>query len=333
MVRDAATESVSQLRQACARVKAAADPDPAATEARIHAQRSWRRYRDRQGAEHLHVVGTTIDLAKVDRTLAPLVDGVFNDRRAAGVRESFEAYAYDAFMRLIDGAPVGFADASGQPKLRYLTLVRVDLGALQRGRVDSDDELCEITGLGPVPVSTARGLLGESVLKLVITKGADVVNVTHLGRGASAAQKIALLWQQPLCTRQGCGRRHRIENDHRDDWARVHCTELRNLDPLCHADHLLKTRHGWALVNGTGTRPMVPPGHPDHPRHARAGRRDDRGDRRDRDDRGDPRRGYASSRRPWPTHAFSSSDATQGALSALARAITSSNVAPAFSPA
>jgi hypothetical protein len=250
-------------------VKATADPDPAATEARIHAQRSWRRYRDGQGAEHLHVVGTTVDLAKVDRALAPLVDDVFNERRAAGAREPFEAYAYDAFMRLIEGAHIRATDRAGQPRLRYLTLLRVDLEALQRGRIDSDAELCEITGLGPIPVATARAVLGESVLKLVITKGTDVINVTHLGRGASAAQKIALLWQQPLCTREGCGRRHHIEHDHRDDWARVHCTELRNLDPLCHADHLLKTRLGWALTEGIGIRPMVPPEHPDHPRRAK----------------------------------------------------------------
>jgi hypothetical protein len=43
--------------------------------------------------------------------------------------------------------------------------------------------LCEITGVGPVPVEVARRLLGESILKLVITNGVDVANVTHLGRG------------------------------------------------------------------------------------------------------------------------------------------------------
>ena len=172
-------------------------------------------------------------------------------------------------MRLIGGAAAAVSDKGGQPKARYLTLIRVDLDALRRGQVSGDDELCEITGLGPVPVATARELLGESVLKLVITKGVDVLNVTHLGRGANAAQQIALLWRQPMCTRQGCGKRHRIENDHRDDWARVHCTELQNLDPLCHADHLLKTGHGWALTEGHGIRPMVPPDHPDHPGRAK----------------------------------------------------------------
>ena len=49
-------------------------------------------------------------------------------------------------------------------------------------------------GVGPVPVSVAEGLLGRSVLQLVITRGVDVLNVTHLGRGPTAAQKIALAW-------------------------------------------------------------------------------------------------------------------------------------------
>jgi hypothetical protein len=115
-------------------------------------------------------------------------------------------------------------------------------------------------------VTTARDLLSESILKLVITRGDGVANVTHLGRGPNTAQKIALLWQQPECTRQGCGRRARLQHDHRDEWRNVRCTELSNLDPLCGPDHHLKSHQGWALVDGTGTRPMVPPHHPDHPR-------------------------------------------------------------------
>lgn len=269
LVAQAGRDSLAELRDACARVKAAADPDAAATERRIHRRRGLRRYRDGEGAEHLHVVGTKVALAKVDQALAPIVDRLLGERRhEASDREPYEAIAFDAFLQLVAGAGDAITDKQGQPKLRYLTLVRVDLAALTRGEAASDDELCEITGLGPIPVATARELLGESVLKLVITKGTDVLNVTHLGRGANAAQKIALLWRQPVCTREGCGRRQRLEHDHRDDWARVRCTELANLDPVCAWDHHLKTHHGWAFVDGAGTRPMVPPEHPLHPGHS-----------------------------------------------------------------
>ena len=61
-------------------------------------------------------------------------------------------------------------------------VLRIDAAALQRGRVEGE-ELCEIAGIGPVPVSVARTLLGEAIVKLVITNGVDVANVTHLGRG------------------------------------------------------------------------------------------------------------------------------------------------------
>lgn len=62
------------------------------------------------------------------------------------------------------------------------------------------------------------------------------------------------------------------EIDHRVAWGDTHHTTLTELDRLCRHDHRLKTHHGWALVTGTGTRPMVPPDHPDHSDHpSRAG--------------------------------------------------------------
>jgi hypothetical protein len=144
-------------------------------------------------------------------------------------------------------------------------LVRVDLEALTRGAV-AGEERCEITGLGPVPVRVARQLLGDAVLHLVVTRGRDVATVVHLGRGPSAAQKLALLWTQPTCSRAGCDQPWTFtEVDHRTPWAHTHHTILDDLDRLCRHDHRLKTHHGWALVTGTGKRDMVPPDHPAHP--------------------------------------------------------------------
>ena len=58
-----------------------------------------------------------------------------------------------------------------------------------------------------------------------------------------------------------------LQRDHRDGFAQVRCTELGNIDGLCPHDHDLKTRLGWALVDGTGRRAFVPPTDPRHPRH------------------------------------------------------------------
>ena len=68
-----------------------------------------------------------------------------------------------------------------------------------------------------------------------------------------------------MCTREDCTRTQRLENDHREDWARTKHNRLDESDPLCGHDHDLKTYFGWALVAGTGKRPMVPPDDPRHP--------------------------------------------------------------------
>ncbi len=146
---------------------------------------------------------------------------------------------------------------------RYLALLRIDLDALTRGAAEGD-ETCEITGIGPIPVRVARELLGESIIKLVVTRGVDVANVTHLGRGPTAAQRIALLWQSPACSVEGCART-RVEIDHREPWAATHRTRLDRLDPLCAHHHDQKHRRGWALTPGTGRRPFVAPHDPRHP--------------------------------------------------------------------
>ena len=129
-----------------------------------------------------------------------------------------------------------------------------------------DDEVCDIPGIGPIPVATARQLLGDSILKLVITKGTEALNVTHLGRGPNTAQHIALLWKSPTCTVEGCCRT-RVENDHREPFATTRHTRLDELDPLCEHHHDQKTRKGWALTEGTGKRPLVPPDDPRHPKN------------------------------------------------------------------
>ena len=117
LVREAATESISQLRQSCARVKAAADPDREGTEARIHGRRSLRRYRDGEGAEHLHVVGTRIDLAKDALGVLPAagVDQYVTDEVGVDQRRDRLVEPPDAlceFLHAIDASRCSVADSS-----------------------------------------------------------------------------------------------------------------------------------------------------------------------------------------------------------------------------
>ena len=121
--------------------------------------------------------------------------------------------------------------------------------------------------MGPIPVSVARDLLGDAILKLVITKGVDVANVTHLGRSPTVAQQVALWWLSPMCTNEDCTRTWRLENDHRIGWAETQRTRVDELDPLCEHEHDLKTYFGWSLVPGKGRRAFVPPDDPRHPKN------------------------------------------------------------------
>jgi hypothetical protein len=198
---------------------------------------------------------TQVELDLVDEH----VDGTSSDT----------ASTFDALDREA-GAPdsAGESPTSGPSRPRsnprYLALLRLDVDALRRGAVHGQ-ELCEIAGIGPIPVTVARDLLGDAIIKLIITRGVDVLNVTHLGRGPTAAQRAALLWRNPSCTVQGCTRT-RIEFDHRDPWANTHHTRLDQLDPLCKFHHDQKTHLGYALIPGSGKRPIVPPNDPRHPK-------------------------------------------------------------------
>lgn len=266
LITEARRSNLRELREAAGRVKANADANPDATYARLHRQRRVSRHTDAEGMLHLHAQGTPPEGAVVLGELDRLTDEIFRERRKEGIAESHDAYVWDALVRMAERS----RDGSGSSRTRnprHLGLLRIDVEALHRGRVEGE-ELCEITGVGPVPVRVARDLLGDATLKLVITRGVDVCNVTSLGRGPTAAMRIALLWSSPTCTVEGCSRTI-VEHDHRTgaEFKDTRHTRLSELDPVCGTHHGLHTRFGWALVAGTGKRAMVPPSDTRHPLH------------------------------------------------------------------
>jgi hypothetical protein len=94
--------SLAELREECARVKAAVDPDPEATNRRIHAQRRLRHYTDGEGGWNLTARGTAQAGAAFLTVLNAITDAIFQQARRAGRREPVEAYAFDALMHLAD---------------------------------------------------------------------------------------------------------------------------------------------------------------------------------------------------------------------------------------
>jgi hypothetical protein len=260
--------SLAELREECARTKAAALPDAEARRRAIHAQRYLRSYTDAEGAWNLRMRDNPEVGAAIMAAIAPVRDRLFRDARRSGRREPSEAYAADALTELVGASP----DARRPRRATAAkTIVRIDLAALLRGRA-VDGETCEIAGFGPVAVSAVRDLLdtGDPFLAAVVTRGEAVVGVAHLGRRPTATQQSALEWLYPTCAAEGCSASTWLENDHRVEWATSHLTVFDLLDRLCSHHHDLKSLDGWRLVDGRGKRPFVPPDDPRHPRHAHA---------------------------------------------------------------
>jgi hypothetical protein len=255
----AKTAPLGRLKQESVRAKTAVDGD--ARHDRIHKERSAREYTDDEGVWHFHAHGTITDGQRFRAAWEPVVDRTFKHAYRQGRREPRDAYAFDAFIALTESSAGGPATSR-----KYLGLVRVDLEAMLRGHAEGD-EVCEISGLGPIPIRVAQDLLGDAVLKLVITKGVDVHNITHLGRACTIAQKAALWWRSPICDVLDCNRTQRLEIDHDTGWATTHTTRVDDSNCLCSHHHWLKTVHDWALIEGAGRREMVPPDDPHHPKN------------------------------------------------------------------
>jgi hypothetical protein len=256
----AKTASLGELAEHAARARAA-HQDLEARRQEVHRARSLRNYTDAGGTAHLHAQGRPQDVALVMAAIGPLGDKAFAAARKEGRRERPEAYAFDGLVAL--------ATAGGAKAPRGEVVFRVDLAAMVRG-YPVDGEVCEVAGFGPVSTQAVIDVMdcGDPVLKAVLTKGQDVVNVTHLGRRPNAAQRTALDWLFPTCAAEGCGTRSsHLQSDHRAEWAKSHVTVLGLLDRLCQFHHYRKTYHGWALVPGRGKRAFVPPDDPRHPRH------------------------------------------------------------------
>lgn len=263
--------SHQELRDDCQKTLARSEPDPEARRRKIHERRSLRSFTDVGGTWHLSGRGNPEDGARIMAALAPLADARFHQARCGGRREAEECYRFDALVDLSSEATAAGGSSAPPPRRRgpAKILLRVDYDALLRGRLAGDDETCELPGYGPVPVSVARELIeeGDAFIAAVLTKAQQVVGVAHLGRHPTALQRSALQWASPSCAVAGCGATARLEVDHREDWASTKRTVFGQLDPLCHHHHRLKTLHGWALVDGSGSRAFVAPSDPRHPRY------------------------------------------------------------------
>ncbi len=241
--------TVRDLRDATSRVVAAAT-DEAERHRQVHKSRSLKWWVGEDGACNLKGRMTVANGALVKAALAPFEDSIFKQARKSGAHERPEAYAADALMALCEKA--GASDSGAGANITKTTRpnavmhIRVDLEALKRGHTE-DGELCEIAGVGPIPVATATEYLGEAFLKLLVIDGVDIKTVAHMGRAIPAPLRTAIEERDRVCQVPTCDMSVGLEIDHIKPFAEGGPASLENLVRLCKRHHLQKTHDGYRL--------------------------------------------------------------------------------------
>ena len=233
--------TLRQVRQAGAAARAAVrtPEDDRRRAQRHHARRRCRTWVD----PHDGMVCLEARLAPVPGARMAAALRRAADRRSGGSHEQYEAHQADALVELLttgggtsEGAKVGVT-------------LRVDLATLRRG----EGEPCDIPGVGPVPLATAREVLGEALTHLVITEGSDVRTVVNVTRHVPRLLRVALEERDQACVVPGCDRTEHLEIDHwQRDFADGGPTSYDNLARLCSQHHRMKSIGRFTLVGGPG---------------------------------------------------------------------------------
>jgi hypothetical protein len=251
LLRAAKSQSLKGLKDECRRVKARAmsEKDARARYEEIRKNRALHLWTDQDGVGRVDARLAPDDFARLCLSIRSAAKTVFDEARKSGRRESSAAYDADALVALVTGTSVS-APSSRPTTTMHL---RVDLAALRRGELE-EGETCEIPGVGPVPLATARSVLGQSLLKVIIGDGVDVTSVCHLGRAVPAHIRSALEDRDEKCVVPGCDVAKGLEIDHYQiAFENDGPTELWNLARLCHWHHHLKTYCGYAINGKPGS--------------------------------------------------------------------------------
>jgi hypothetical protein len=249
--------SLRGLEERARAVRDAARPEE--TEARYraaHAGRDLSTWVDTDGAGRLTWRGTPDALAGLKAAVTPFVKEHLTLARRQGRDESYGACAADALCVLADAA--SGTGTGGKRRARPVLRARFDYSGYVRGHTEPG-EICEIEGVGSVPVSVIERLAGEHpIVDLVLTNGRDVTHIAHLGRSGDTFLKTAIEWRDPHCRIEGCHATDGLEIHHTtritDDGISSLETEVRicahHHDLITHNHYQLEGSHqaGWHLT-------------------------------------------------------------------------------------
>jgi len=260
LLRVAAEGTVKKLKDHARQIKAraASMEDEVSRHRSIHRRRYMRHWSEPDGAFHLDARLTPESGARLLASVRQEADRIFGEARCSGEHEHPHAYEADALVSLTTGSRRSLSSRQGTKgghgaRRADTVVVRVDAGALKRGFVKGD-ETCEIPGVGRVPVATARRVLGEGFLKILVTDGVDVTTVCHVGRSVPAHLQTALDERDRECVVPGCEVANGLEMHHwRVDFAQCKTTSLEGLARVCKRHHDQITYDGCELTGGPGS--------------------------------------------------------------------------------
>jgi hypothetical protein len=248
LLETASATSVKGLRDRCRQVRAGAEGDDRAWARRLHEGRRAHDWTDPDGAYCLSARMAPDAGARFRSAWTAHIDRIFGDARRVGRREPRAAYAADALVALAAQGPC-------KPVEVHVT---VDSAALARGHTDPG-ERCEIKGVGSVPVTTARALLDDARVSVLVRDGDDITSVSSPKRTIPTKLRRALEARYPTCAVKACANDQFLEIDHIVPVEDHGPTELPNLWRICTHHHALKTHGGWKVVGNNGERNLVPP--------------------------------------------------------------------------
>ena len=202
LLETAAETSVKGLRDRCRQVRAGAEADDRAWARRLHVERKAHEWTDPNGAYRIEARLAPDAGARFSSAWKAHVDRIFCDARRAGRREPRAAYAADALVAL----------ASEGPCTPVEVRVTVDSAALARGHTTAG-ERCEIDRVGPVPVTTARALLDDASVAVMVSDGDDITAVSSPKRTIPAKLRRALEARYPSCGVKSCANDQFLEVD------------------------------------------------------------------------------------------------------------------------
>ena len=256
LLRTAQRSGMRELRAEKDRVVAAAT-DEAEAHRRAKRERHLRTWTSGL-ATHGLFSGPTEDVAQILAALEPLAKVRFEQARVAGEREAHDAYRFDALVTAVTASGTGSGGTKAQP---WAACVHVGLEPLLNGKT-GPGEMCEIPGVGPVPVAHARKVLSHGLLQLVITDGVDVQTVVSNTRYVPTALKIAIAVRDRTCKIRGCDCNRLLERHHTLDYVDSHRTTYKELGNLCPKHHDLVTHKKYETIdNGDGSWDLRPPAH------------------------------------------------------------------------